>query len=88
MKNPAGLAIHYALMLIASDYNKQLAYLYKLSSKAPALVRVDPGNVTANLLVKIDLKFVRDKINTYTSYGCRYGKTVGKAAYGAVLEDF
>lgn len=49
-------------MLIANDYNKQLAYLYKLSSKAPAPVRIDPGKVSPGLLVQIDQKFIQKKI--------------------------
>ena len=54
-----GLAIHYALMLIAHDYNQQINYLYKFSSKNPSKIKLDPGRVTEDAIVSIDLKYIQ-----------------------------
>jgi hypothetical protein len=80
-----GLAIHYALMLIAHDYNQQINYLYKFSSKSPSKINLDPGRVTEDAIVSINLKYIQQQIQTYTNYSCAYGKTVGKVSYGSVL---
>jgi hypothetical protein len=45
VKNTVGLAIHYALMLIAHDYNQQINFLYKFSSKNSSKIKLDPGKV-------------------------------------------
>lgn len=72
-------------MLIAHDYNKEIAYLYKFSTKSPSKIKLDPCRVTPEVLVSINLKYIQQQIQTYTNYCCTYGKTVGKVSYGSVL---
>lgn len=74
-------------MLIAHEYNINIAYLYKFSTKTPSKIKIDPGRVTPEVLISINLRYIQQQIQNYTNYSTVYGKTVGKISYGSVVEN-